>query len=187
MSRRWVLWLGMAVTVAASAAGVAVGTTIALFAPTVAHAQANALTPAQVAAIEKEVTAALHNYYRLYTEKDARALGGEVFLEPWIQLGNNGPQVTTTAPAESSKRFAENIKRLEEQGWVKSEYPKPIVCVINASTAIASGEFMRYRKDGSILSVNGTSYLFGKTAAGWRIVSFFGHERGKVITCNDGV
>jgi hypothetical protein len=38
-----------------------------------------------------------------------------------------------------------------------------------------------------VISVNGTSYLFSRTKEGWRIVSFFGHERGKIIGCNDGV
>lgn len=79
------------------------------------------------------------------------------------------------------------LQRLEAQGWVRAEYPKPIVCVINAGTAIASGEFMRYRKDGSVMSVNATTYLFGRTPGGWRIVSFFGHERGKIVGCNDGL
>jgi hypothetical protein len=160
--------------------------TLVLLALTAAAAQERGLTPEQVAVIEKDVTAALHNYYRLYTEKNNKALSSEVFFDQWIQLGANGPQLTGTEPADVARRFAANIQRLEEQGWVKSEYPKPIVCVINAGTAIASGEFMRYRKDGSVISVNGTSYLFGKTAAGWRIVSFFGHERGKIIGCNDG-
>ncbi len=150
-------------------------------------AQQPALAAADVTRIEQEVTAALHTYYRYYTEKNPKALGAEVFFEPWIQLGGNGPQLTNTKPDEVAKRFAANIERLEAQGWVKSEYPKPIVCVINAGTAIASGQFMRYKKDGSVLSVNGTSYLFGKTPQGWRIVSFFGHEVGKVIGCNDGV
>ena len=72
----------------------------------------------------------------------------------------------------------------------QSAYPEPIVCVINA------GDRDRQRrihalpeKDGSVISysVNGTTYLFGKTPAGWRVVSFFGHEVGKVIGCNDGV
>jgi hypothetical protein len=160
--------------------------TLVLLALTAAAAQERGLTPEQVAVIEKDVTAALHNYYRLYTEKNNKALSSEVFFDQWIQLGANGPQLTGTEPADVARRFAANIQRLEQQGWVKSEYPKPIVCVINAGTAIASGEFMRYRKDGSVISVNGTSYLFGKTAAGWRIVSFFGHERGKIIGCNDG-
>jgi NTF2-like protein (DUF6841) len=165
----------------ASAAGA-----IVLLALAPAGAQESGLTPEQVAVIEQEVTAALHNYYRLYTEKNNKALSSEVFFDQWIQLGANGPQLTGTEPADVARRFAANIQRLEEQGWVKSEYPKPIVCVINAGTAIASGEFMRYRQDGSVISVNGTSYLFGKTSAGWRIVSFFGHERGKIIGCDDG-
>jgi NTF2-like protein (DUF6841) len=159
---------------------------IVLLALPPAGAQEQGLTPEQVAVIEKEVTAALHNYYRLYTEKNNKALSSEVFLDQWIQLGANGPQLTNTEPADVARRFAANIERLEAQGWVKSEYPKPIVCVINAGTAIASGEFMRYRKDGSVISTNGTSYLFGKTPAGWRIVSFFGHEVGKIIGCEDG-
>jgi hypothetical protein len=145
------------------------------------------LTKEQVAAIEKEVTAALHTYYRYYTEQNNKALSAEVFLTPWIQLGANGPTVTGTEPQDVAKRFAAAIERLKAQGWVKSEYPHPIICVINASTAIASGEFMRYRADGSVISYNATSYLFGKTKEGWRIVSFFGHERGKIIGCNDGV
>lgn len=151
------------------------------------RAQSNALAPAEVTVIEKEVTAALQNYYRLYTEKNNAALGPDVFFEPWLQLGARGPQVMHTAQDEVAKRFAESVKGLEAQGWVKSAYPNPIVCVINAGTAIASGEFMRYRKDGSVLSTNGTTYLFSKTANGWRIVSYFGHEVGKVIRCNDGV
>lgn len=151
------------------------------------RAQGNALTRDQVVTIEKEVTAALQNYYRLYTEKDNAALGPDVFFEPWLQLGARGPQVMHTGQEEIAPRFAESVKGLQAQGWVKSEYPKPIICVINAGTAIASGEFMRYRADGSVLSVNGTSYLFSKTPKGWRVVSYFGHEVGKVIGCNDGV
>lgn len=152
-----------------------------------AAAQQQGLSKEQVAAIEKEVAAALHNYYSLYTEKNNKALSADVFLDTWIQLGANGPTITGTDPADVAKRFAANIERLQAQGWVKSAYPNPIICVINASTAIASGEFMRYRADGSVLSYNATSYLFTKTPKGWRIASFFGHERGKIIGCNDGV
>ena len=152
-----------------------------------AAAQQDGLSKDQVAAIEKEVAAALHNYYRLYTEKSDKALSADVFLETWVQLGAGGPTITGTEPADVAKRFAANIERLQAQWWVKSAYPNPIICVINAGTALASGEFMRYRADGSVLSYNATSYLFTKTAKGWRIVSFFGHERGKIIGCNDGV
>lgn len=174
MTRRWIDRL--TVTVAVSVLSVASS-----------YAQGGALKPDQVASIEREVTAALQNYYRLYSEKNNAALGAGVFFEPWIQLGGRGPQLQHTAPDEIAKRFADSVAGLEAQGWVKSEYPNPIVCVINSSTAIASGEFKRYRKDGSVLSVNGTTYLFGRTPEGWRIVSYFGHEVGKVIGCNDGM
>ena len=106
------------------------------------RAQNPALGREQVAAIEKDVIAAIHNYYRLYSEKDNKAIGPDVFFEPWFQLNDNGPIVARTGPpAEIEKQFKANVERLTSQGWAKSEFPKPTVCVVNPSTALASGEF----------------------------------------------
>ena len=35
-----------------------------------------------------------------------------------------------------------------------------------------------------VMSVGGVSYLFGKTKEGWRVVSYTGHARGKVVRCD---
>jgi hypothetical protein len=38
---------------------------------------------------------------------------------------------------------------------------------------------------GTIMSVGGVSYLFGKTKDGWNIVSYTGHAKSKVVRCDD--
>jgi hypothetical protein len=147
-------------------------------------AQQGQLTSAQIAQIKKDVAAAVHTYYRLFTERNMVALGEQVYHSPWLQLGATGIEVDET-PADVTKRFDASLKRLLESGWDRSEFANPVVCVLNGGAAIASGTFKRYRKDGSVISENGITYLFGKTSQGWRIVSFAGHAANKLVTCND--
>jgi len=57
--------------------------------------------------------------------------------------------------------------------------------VLHTGAAIASGKFYRYKKDGSVLSENAVTYIFGKTDKGWRIVSYGGHGLDRVVPCQD--
>jgi hypothetical protein len=149
-----------------------------------AVAQQSAMTPQQIVQIKKEVADAVHTYYRLFTEQNMTALGTQVYHTPWLQLGATGIEVDQT-PAEVTKRFDASLKRLLEQGWAKSEFANPVVCVLNPGAAIASGTFKRYRKDGSVISESGITYLFGKAKDGWKIISFAGHATSKLVTCNE--
>jgi hypothetical protein len=142
------------------------------------------LTAEEIAKIKKEVTQAVHHYYRLFTERNMKALPEEVFHVPLIYLGPEGARVDATAP-EVTARTEANLERLLESGWARSEFPSPNVCVLHAGAAIASGRFYRYKKDGSVLSENAVTYIFGKTDEGWRIVAYGGHGLDRVLPCKD--
>ena len=138
----------------------------------------------EIAKVKKEVTAAVHRYYQLFTERNMKALPQEIFHVPFIYLAPDGAQVDQTAEVMTA-RFEGNLERLLESGWDRSEFPSPNVCVLHAGAAIASGKFYRYRKDGSVLSENAVTYVFAKTDKGWRIVSFGGHGLDRVVPCKD--
>jgi hypothetical protein len=141
------------------------------------------LSAEAVATIKRDVTAAVNKYYRLFTEQNPTALAEDVFNIPWLVLGGSGPQPDLTREAAVA-RFQASMKQLVESGWAKSVFTTENVCVLNANAAIASGYNTRYRKDGTVMSVGGVSYLFGKAKDGWRIVSYTAHAKDKVVRCD---
>jgi hypothetical protein len=147
-------------------------------------AQQKPLSADEVEKIKEEVIAAVHTYYRLFTERNMKAVGERVYHAPASFIGPDGVQIYAT-PAEVTARFEKSLQDLLKDGWDRSEFPKPAVCVLNANAAIASGTFYRYKKDGSVLSENGVTYWFGRMKEGWRIVSFTGSPVGTTVTCDD--
>ncbi len=142
-----------------------------------------ALSPEQVDAIKKEVTAAVDNYYRLFTEQNMAALPEQVYNIPWILITGNGPQADLTKE-QALERFNASLKQLLASGWAKSAYTTTNVCVLNANAAMTSGYNTRTKKDGSVLQRMGVAYLFAKTKDGWRIVSYTSTPVDKMIRCD---
>jgi hypothetical protein len=141
------------------------------------------MAPAEVEAVKKDVTAHLDKYYRVFTELKPEVLAGEVFNIPWLVIGNSGPQADLTKE-QAQARFQSSMTQLTESGWARSVFTTENVCVLNANAAIASGYNTRYKKDGGVMSVGGVTYILGKAKDGWRIVSYSGHPRGKVVRCD---
>ena len=139
--------------------------------------------PVDVAKVTTEVKATVDKYYRLFTEQDMKALPEEIYMTPWIIIGGNGPEADLTKE-QALARFEGSLKQLVQNGWGKSIFTTENVCVLNANAALASGYNTRYKKDGSVMSVGGVTYLLGKTKEGWRIVSYTGHPKEKVVRCN---
>lgn len=136
-----------------------------------------------VAAVKKDVTAAVDAYYRLFSEQNMKALPEQIYNIPWILISGSGPQVDLTKE-QALTRFETSLKGLLESGWGKSVFTTTNVCVLNASAAIASGFNTRYKKDGSVMSVGGVAYIFGKTKEGWRIVSYTSIDKDKIVRCD---
>lgn len=148
-----------------------------------ARAQQPAMSDADIARIKTEVTAAVDKYYAYFSAHNMKALPEEIFNIPWIVIGGSGPRPDLTKE-EALGRFEASLKDLVASGWGKSVFTTQNVCVLNASAAIASGYNTRYKTDGTVMSVGGVSYLFGRTKDGWRVVSYTGHARDKVVRCD---
>ena len=142
-----------------------------------------ASTP-EVAKVKGEVAAALVNYMTQYSARNAKAVAQDVYSHPGIQIGANG--VTVIDPAKQEVETAARAKQMEATGWDKSAMATtPSVCLINANAALASGRFVRTRKDGSFHSDGGETDLFVKTKDGWKMVTLIGTDASKVVTCKD--
>ena len=163
--------------------GALLAVALALAIPSAAVARQSALAAADVSRITAEVRAAVDKYYRLFSERNMKALPEEIFNIPWIVIGGSGPQPDLTRE-QALARLEGSLQDRVASGWGKSEVTTENVCVLNANAAIASGYNTRYKTDGSVMSVGGVSYLFGKTKDGWRVVSYTGHARGKVVRCD---
>lgn len=148
-----------------------------------ARAQQPGLSAADVEAVKSAVIAHIDKYYATFVEMKPDVLAKELFFSPWIVIGGNGPQADMTV-AQAQERFAASMKQLTEQGWARSQFTTESVCVLNANAAIASGYNTRYKKDGSVMSVGGTTYILGKSKDGWRIISYSGSQKGKLVRCD---
>jgi hypothetical protein len=148
-----------------------------------ASARAQQASSVDAAQVTRDVKATVDKYYRLFSEQNMKALPEEIYMTPWIVIGGNGPEADLTKE-QAFNRFDASLKQLVQNGWGKSVFTTENVCVLNANAALASGYNTRYKKDGSVMSVGGVTYLLGKTKDGWRIVSYTGHPKEKVVRCN---
>lgn len=156
---------------------------LALLGLTPGPATTQELDAAAVDRIRVEVTAAVDRYYQLYSELNPEALADEVFHLPWMAPGGGGMRVDLDRD-ESVGRFREAMDRLIESGWQRSVFTTEHVCVLNDRAAIATGYNTRYRPDGSVMSVGGVTYLFGRTDDGWKILFYTSLPRERLVRCD---
>lgn len=148
-----------------------------------ALAQQAPMSPADIEATKKAVIAHIDKYYATFVELKPDVLAKEIFHSPWIVIGGGGPQADMTV-AQAQERFAASMKQLTESGWARSQFTTESVCVLNANAAIASGYNTRYKKDGSVMSVGGTTYILGRSKDGWKVISYSGSQKGKLVRCD---
>ena len=140
------------------------------------------LSDREVERVRSEVTETMETYYTLFSERNMEALPDEVFAIPWMTLGGNGINASTSRD-EALVRWQSSLIGLLGRGWNRSVFTIESICVLNAGAAIASGYNTRYDTEGDVMSVGSVSYILGDTDDGWRIVAYTGHERGKVVSC----
>ena len=145
------------------------------------HAQV--LKSAQIEKVKKDASAAVQKYYQFFRDQNMKALPEQSFHIPWILLTAKGPQNNLTKE-QALEGFEGSLKGLLANGWGKSIFTIEGVCVLSESAAIVSGYNTRYKKDDSVMSVGGVAYILSKGGDGWKIASYSGTTKGKVVRCD---
>jgi len=132
--------------------------------------------------MQAEIRAAWDEYLRAFSARRADVIADRVYLTPSFNLAATGAVVSMT-PADVKARFEASIGALAAQNYLRTDTKFANICVLNDTAAILSAQFIRYRKDGTVLSEPAGSYVFAKTEAGWRIVAQMGHTPDRVLKC----
>jgi hypothetical protein len=135
-------------------------------------------------AMKADVRAAWDQYIRDFSSRRADLIAERSYTAPSASLAGSGVVFSMT-PADIKSRFASSIGALVAKNYERSDTRTANVCILNDGAAILSGTFVRYLKDGSVMSEIAGTYLFAKTAPGWRIVAQIGHTADRVVKCGD--
>jgi hypothetical protein len=138
---------------------------------------------AEVAKIKADVIKAAHDYLATYSKKDAKGVAMGAYSQPSISIGADG--VSITDPAKQMAGLETTFKTRTAEGWVKSAFVDPSVCVLNPNTALMTSHFRRYDKDNKPYFESNETALYARTPQGWRMVGLFGHQLNKTVTCSD--
>jgi hypothetical protein len=142
---------------------------------------AQQLSADQESTIKADVSRAFDEYLRWFMEGRPELVAQRIRI-PWQRLQPTGP-ITISMDSEVKAWFEDTLRPLVAEGYARSEWPVRRICVLNASTAILSGKYIRYRKDGSVIGEYGTSYVFARSGAEWQIVATIPHDPQKLVVC----
>ena len=134
--------------------------------------------------MKADVRAAWDQYMRDFSSRRADLIAERSYTAPSASLAGSGVVFSMT-PADVKSRFESSIGALVAKNYERSDTRTANVCILNDGAAILSGTFVRYLKDGSVMSEIAGTYLFAKTAPGWRIVAQIGHSADRVVKCGD--
>lgn len=160
--------------------------TVAIFMCVAGPVRAQAPPPlpaAEVAKIKADVTAAAHEYLRLFSAQDAKGVSTKAYAQPALSLSTTG--VSLIDPATQMAGLEQTFKRIVSEGWIKSVFVNPSVCVLNANAALMTSRFQRFDKSDQVIFEGAETALYAKTSEGWKMVGLFGHGLDKTITCSD--
>ncbi|MFN8058604.1 MAG: DUF4440 domain-containing protein [Vicinamibacterales bacterium] len=140
--------------------------------------------PAGAAArIRAEVRAAWNAYFDAFSRGQTDVIADRMYLAPSLSLADATGVVVSTTAADVKDRFDSSLAALAAQQYGRSVSKRVNICVLNEVSAVLSGEFTRYRRDGTVLAELAGTYLFVKAPAGWRIGAQIAHEADRVLSC----
>ena len=140
-------------------------------------------SPAEVAKIKADVTAAANEYLAKFSREDAKSIGEQVYSHPSVAIRNGNVELVDQAKIAES--YAGRLKNLKASGWAKSAFVNPKVCVLTSDIALMSSKYARYDKNNKVIMEGAETDVFTKTPQGWKLVSLFGHGADRGIDCKE--
>lgn len=135
-------------------------------------------------AVKADVRKALEDYVAAFSAGRPDVIAERSAFAPMLNLGATG--VSTSMTAEDVRtRYDGNLTSLAAQKYQRSTVDSATVCLLNDAAAIVSGQFTRYRTDGSVLSKIAATYVFAKSDGQWKITTLISHGTDRAITCRD--
>lgn len=133
--------------------------------------------------ISNEITVALEKYHRVFSTGTPGEIASQIYGTPLVSISTDGATTIWNTVEEVENWVAGFLSNIKEQGWYRSQMPSPSICVLGPNTGFASGQFIRYRQDGSEISRSGMAYVFQRKPEGWRMTTFLAHENDVELAC----
>ena len=133
--------------------------------------------------VHEEIAAALENYHYVFSTGTPAEIANQIYGAPLISVSTIGATTIWESTEEVEEWVSGFLSSLKEQGWYRSHMPSPSICVLSENSGFASGQFIRYREDGSEISRSGMAYVFQRKPEGWRMTTFLAHETDVELAC----
>ena len=114
-----------------------------------------------------EVDHAFRDYNDVFSRGDLSAIGQHCNV-PFVVISSQGVEVLTTM-SEIEGFYGGILRNLRERGYSHSIRSELHVKLLEQTTALASGVFVRHKTDGSELETLGVTYVLRKTEGEWKI------------------
>jgi ketosteroid isomerase-like protein len=114
-----------------------------------------------------EVDHAFRDYNDVFSRGDLSAIGQHCNV-PFVVISSQGVEVLTTM-SEIEGFYGGILRNLRERGYSHSTRSELHVKLLEQTTALASGVFVRHKTDGSELETLGVTYVLRKTEGEWKI------------------
>jgi ketosteroid isomerase-like protein len=110
---------------------------------------------------------AFRDYNDVFSRGDLSGIGQHCNV-PFVVISSQGVEVLPTM-SEIEGFYGSILRDLRERGYSHSTRSELHVKLLEQTTALASGVFVRHKTDGSELETLGATYVLRKTEGEWKI------------------
>tara|TARA_B100001750_G_scaffold179475_1_gene147834 strand:+ start:102 stop:566 length:465 start_codon:yes stop_codon:yes gene_type:complete len=131
-----------------------------------------------------DASAKIYEYFGVFNDKDLEQIANNIYAMPLLVGGGEGHLVWNDAESATNS-LRNTYKEIESRGWKASVIDNTKTCTLSANLALVDVKFSRMNGEGKAIppEIRTTLYVLKKTAEGWRIIAFFGHDSDHRPSC----